>query len=697
MPNTGIRKIAQKMKQTIFNRREVLKFRRFSRKGYALFSCLGKVVLIGTLSVATLAHAKADGISTRQMTESDTLSLTTDHEVGLEEVLVTASRSPITLLESAKMVSVISRDDIARAEAESVSDLLKMTTGADVRQRGGFGVQTDISLCGGTFDQTVLLLNGLPLESPQTGHNAADFPVSVDDIERIEILEGGAARLTGASAFSGAVNVITRKSDTRALTLQAQGGSFGSFSTEASLSFPAGQTSHRLSGGYGQSDGGTIHSDFHLRRAFYSGQWQRKRVSMDWQTGIVSKDYGANTFYSVKYDNQFEATRRYLASVSARILLLDNNLKANGFRWELHPLIYGHRDMDHYQLVRGMSGAEYGENLHRTDVYGVTVDNNLTWWGGKTSVGVDLRKEKILSTAYGDLMSEDRWKSISGSRRMYDKRAERTNTNIFLEHNILIGRWSISAGLLANRNTGLDRTFRYYPGADIAWRPKEGWKLYLSWNKALRMPTFTDLYTGNAVQQGDAGLLPERNDTYKTGVTYHAEGWQGQLGAFYMYGKNLIDWVYENETSTRYHAMNIGRLENFGLSAEVSLFSGQWWGERFPVRTIRLGYAYIHQTHETSEPIWKSLYALEYLRHKLVIGVDHRVWRRLSASWALRWQERMNGYHPYTKIDVKMTWDAGKWQVFLKGDNLTCHRYYDLGGVLQPGLWMMGGAKITLE
>jgi vitamin B12 transporter len=162
------------MNKQILNKRSTLKWKHFSHKGYSLFSCLGREVLVGTLSIATLTYAKAEGISTKPMTTTDSLG---HQEVKLDEVVITGSRAPLTALQSAKIVSVITRDDIHRASAESINDILKLATGVDVRQRGGFGVQTDISINGGTFDQITILLNGVNISSPQTGHNASDFPV----------------------------------------------------------------------------------------------------------------------------------------------------------------------------------------------------------------------------------------------------------------------------------------------------------------------------------------------------------------------------------------------------------------------------------------------------------------------------------------------------------------------------------------
>ena len=145
--------------------------------------------------------------------------------------------------------------------------------------------------------------------------------------------------------------------------------------------------------------------------------------------------------------------------------------------------------------------------------------------------------------------------------------------------------------------------------------------------------------------------------------------------------------------------MNIGKLDNTGFNVEAGLnlttLLGLATAAREPVR-LKAGYAYIHQKHETGRDIYRSLYALEYLRHKVVVELSHPIVYRLSASWALRYQQRMNGYHPYAKLDGRLAWTEPHWQLFVKADNITAHRYYDLGGVRQPGLWLMAGARVSL-
>ena len=689
------------MKTTTFNKRNAIVFKHFNRKGYSLFSALGKVVLIGVLAVPTLAHAKAGGMAAvNEHNDADSLSF---GEQRIEEVQVTGSRAPLTAQQSAKIVEVISRDDIRRAEAQTVNDILKLATSVDVRQRGGFGVQTDISINGGTFDQITLLLNGVPLTSPQTGHNAADFPVSLDDIDHIEVIEGAASRVFGSAAFSGAINIVTVNA-AKATTadkewtgwFRGEGGSFGSFGANAGVGYNdrrqnSGFDSY-LSGGYTQSDGGTDNSDFKKRRGYYRGSYTSYYIDVNWQAGISSQDYGANTFYSARFPNQYEWTRRYIGSVSADIRPLS--------KLTISPMVYAHRDVDHYQLIKDSVGAKNGENYHRMDVYGASLNVNLDWLLGKTSVGADIRKEHILSTAYGDDLGEDDWKKIHGSDRYYTKEGNRTNTSLYLEHNILFGGLTVSAGVMANKNTGLDSDFHFYPGIDISYRPDSHWKFYASWNRAMRLPTFTDMYANNSAQKGDVNLNPERNTTYKLGTRYRTLGFDVMVSTFYNHGTNMIDWVYETETSTQYHALNISKLNNEGFNIDATINFSELLGaplqqSETPVK-LKFGYAYIHQHNELTQAIYRSLYALEYLRHKFVASLSHPIVSHLSASWSLRWQQRMNGYHPYAKLDGVLQWSEPHYQLYVKADNITGHRYYDIGGVKQPGLWIMAGAKVNL-
>ena len=346
---------------------DVIRWHQFTRHGDAVFLSLGREIIISTLSVATLLTAT---LQTAQAQTSAPMLEGNAREIETDEVTVTASRVPLPMEQTARIVSVMTREQIKDCPAQSVNDLLKYAASVDVRQRGAFGIQTDISINGGTHDQIVILLNGVNISSPHTGHLAVDLPISIDDIERIEVLEGAASRVYGTSAFSGAINIVTKSQFVDAEkkvngSVGLMGGSFGSIGADASVSVNQRNNWNKVSGGYQRSDGGTENSDFKLWRGFYQGGVNLSDVDVDWQLGLSGKDYGANTFYSGKFPNQYEENRRYMVSVSAQ---------TKG-RVVFTPTLYWNRSFDHYQLIKNTST---GENFHRTDVYGASVNATPT-------------------------------------------------------------------------------------------------------------------------------------------------------------------------------------------------------------------------------------------------------------------------------------------------------------------------------
>ena len=167
-----------------------VRFRRFDRKRYAAFRSMHKVINIGVVTASTLLFALPDTAQAQKVIEPNRTG--EEASVELEEVEVTASRAPIARNQATKIVTVIPAREIAAAPVTSIQDLLEYAAGIDVRQRGEGGTQADISIRGGTFDQIAVLLNGVNLSNPQTGHYSFDLPVNLSDIERIEVYSGPA-------------------------------------------------------------------------------------------------------------------------------------------------------------------------------------------------------------------------------------------------------------------------------------------------------------------------------------------------------------------------------------------------------------------------------------------------------------------------------------------------------------------------
>ena len=700
-------------------------FRSFSRKGYSLFAALGCEVKIGVLAVATLGTAAPSLAAANptqrvaQVRDKEQVA-TLDDDQRLGEVVTTASRTPLAADQAARKVMTLSRAELAAAGVTSINDALKLCAGVDVRQRGAFGVQTDISINGGTFDQITILVNGIAINNPQTGHNAADFPLNLADIERIEVLEGAASRVLGTQAFSGAINIVTRQAGPT-LYARAAGGSYGTAQAELRgllrQQYANGNNlSSSLSASYQRSDGAVRNGDFKGGKAFWQGRLDAPHYRIDAQAGFTQTDFGANTFYSTKSTDQWESTKRVFASLKGETKTL------------LHvaPQISWLRNYDHFQFFRN---TPIYENFNRGDVLTAGLNAWLPWSLGRTAFGAEVRHEQLYSGNLGfDLKPEQRfliagqsadkkddkgiWKTAKGSLAEYTKAVDRTNVSFFAEHDILLQNWSVSLGFLAQRNSAFGQKFRFYPGVDVAYRPSANWKLYASWNKSLRLPTFTDFFYKSPSQEGNTNLRPEENSAFRLGTTFTpAEGVTMNVFALYNHGLNVMDWVMYN-AQDKFHATNF-QLDTYGVSASMMVDGAQVLGENQPIRRLRLDYAYLTQQRKDAVVYFKSNYALEYLRHKFVATLDHRVYSRLNASWVFRLQERNGNYvvvdrtnpaklketgqlQPYGlhgRLDLKLHWDAKNYSFFCDLQNLTNHRFFDLANVEQPGIVLMAGAS----
>ncbi|MCD8166219.1 MAG: TonB-dependent receptor plug domain-containing protein [Bacteroides sp.] len=374
-----------------------------------------KEVNIGVLSVATALSFS--GFETAVAQNEVPVQM---KEYELEEVEITGSRAPLSLDEAARMVTVLSRQEIEAAPVQSVNDLLKYAVGVDVRQRGDMGIQTDITIRGGTFEQITILLNGININNPQTGHNTADFPVDIHDIERIEILEGPASRVYGTSAFTGAINIITRTVQENNLSLHISGGQHGLFTGGASLGYRKKSVTTWVSGRYSRSDGYIRSSDFETQQGYYQGTYTHPDVDVSWQLGFTNRDFGANTFYSAAFPDQFEHLRRYIISVRA---------ETKG-KVRFRPSVYWIRNEDRFELVKGVD-SNHPYNYHLGHVYGINLNAYFHTRAGKTSFGAEMRSEGVRSTSLGKELYEP--VNVPGSDYLYTKGADRTNISFYGE------------------------------------------------------------------------------------------------------------------------------------------------------------------------------------------------------------------------------------------------------------------------
>ena len=673
-----------------FNKREALKFTQFSNKGYALFSCLGKVVLVGVLSVPTLTYAKADGVST-DTDKVDSTTWKTNREVVLDGVEVTGSRAPLTLGQAARMVVVLDRDQIAQAPVQSVNDLLKYAVGVDVRQRAPLGAQTDISIRGGTSEQITILLNGINICDPQTGHNAFDLPVDISDIERIEVLEGPAGRVFGTSSLLGAINVVTKMPKQTSADVHAEGGSFGYLSSGARGNWLYGKWNNQVSGSYARSDGysrskdGGLNAGFEGSKLFYQGQYEDDALRVSWHAGVRTKGWGSSTSYATpkwKADNQFEHTDKIYTAIQAET-------KQGTFHF--HPSIYWNQSRDRYEGYHGQPDLmKY--NYNRSNVCGVNLNSYFDWVGGRTAFGAEFRNEDLVSGNLGEPLHTP--VHIHGTDRDYTLGLNRTNMSFHLEHNILLRQFTLSAGFIAVKNTWNEMPFKVYPGIDMSYRLGNHWKVYASYNSSLRMPSFTELYYSVGGHKADKYLKPEELHAVEGGVKYLSRVVTASASVFHHHSRNMIDWILDTSvTDPVWESVNHTKVNTMGVETACDIHFHELWPSQQFLQSFHIAYTYLNEDKKAGEHI-QSQYSLEYLRHKLTASLQLHLISYLDMGINYRFQDRVG---PYGITDVRLSWNHPRYTLYVEGNNLFDKTYVDYGLVPQPGRWFIAGLRVVIN
>ena len=653
-------------------------FRRWANKSYAAFNSLHRCVKIGVLccTYTMLVSSEQCGAQTDSIHVS---------RIDLEEVEVTADASPDVFAPIGRTITQVRKSEIERAAVQSLTDMLEFIPNVDLRQRGPYGAQADISIRGSSFDQTIVLLNGINISDPQTGHYSLNLPIDLESVEKIEVLEGPASRIFGNNALGGAVNFITGTQPENYLKATLSGGQYGFYKASLSGTAHTRNTIHHLAISRTASDGYMHNTDFENLNVFSQNKWNNRFIPVDLQLGYTQKDFGANSFYGPKYPDQYESLHTFFAS-------LKGDVAAGRFR--VSPSVYWRRNYDQYILNR--NNPDMYRNFHYTDVYGADVTASFSGRFGRTSAGLLSRGERIYSNNLGELMNTPR-KVPRQVDKWYTKTDQRISVSVFAEQNIHIGRWSASVGILANHNNYTDNKINVYPGVDIAFHPNQTFKIYASANQAMRLPTFTDLYYQGPTIIGNPDLKPELSTEYELGIKITADSWNGHMSYFYRDITDAIDWIWL-EDQQKWHTMNLTELHTHGISV-----GGQWnaehlWGKDFPLQSISAGYTFMSSNKSSDQ--YRSYYVLDYLRHKLTVGLTHRIAGKIYAHWLMGWQDRNGSYMKYNaednseseapydafwQFDLRIYRQTERLNIFAEASNLGNQKHQDIGNIILPG------------
>ncbi|WP_144281679.1 TonB-dependent receptor plug domain-containing protein [Chryseobacterium echinoideorum] len=555
-------------------------------------------------------------------------------------------------------ISIITRDEIINSPAVSIDEILQQIPGMDIRRRGANGVQSDLGFRGSSFEQVLILINGIRMNDSQTGHNSLNIPVDLDDVERIEVIKGPAARRFGQNAYAGAINIITKTHVGKNVKISANAGDYETYGFGFNANVGNEKFSNSLQANSNSSQGYRYNTDFEVRNVFYQNHLNIKNGSLKMQAGFSEKKFGANGFYASPL-----ATEQY-EELQASIISIAHQQSFGKFK--LNSNVYWRRGQDMYLFNR--EKPEIYRNMHIGNNVGGEVNSSYISSLGTTGLGIELRKEFLSSNNLGD--------------------RERFVTQVFFEHHFSFfnKKLNISPGASwANYST--NGNF-FYPGVDVGYTFFENNKIYGNISKVHRVPTFTDLYYTSKTEQGNPNLLPESAVYAELGYQYQNANVLAKVSGFYRGSNDAIDWTKISLQDPVWYSRNIGDTEIKGLEAEISHQILSWM-------KYTLGYTYLDNKLKDINGL-NSRYALDNLKHQFVTKLQTRFLKYFTNELVYRYNDRIN-LGSYHLVDEKISFNKNNFSVYALINNVTNTEYTETFGVPMPQRWFHLGVSYNIN
>lgn len=559
-----------------------------------------------------------------------------------QAVVVSAATEPVPLDALARAVVVITREEIDRLPRSSVADLLRLAASVEVRTRGGFGAQNDLSIRGGGFGQVLVLVDGLRLNDSQSGHHNMDVPVALDQIERIEIVRGTGSSLYGADAMTATVNVITAARP--GVRGSLAGGEHGLIRAAASATSTAGGLTSAIAAW------GTRTSGFMFDRevatggvSFSAALSPRRKVTVS----HLRNAFGANGFYGPSPSKEW--TDQSLVSFTDAI-------GGPGRRVTVQTAYRTHGDHFLWDVAR----PGFSENRHRS--HAVTAGAAFrsgrarNWITLGAEAGFDwIRSNNLGDHAFGRVGLLVEHQRALGSRTTVYPALRYDRYSVFGDN------WSPSAAAVV----ALSRSLR----------------VRVSAGRAFRVPTFTERYYRDPAHTAVAALAPERAWGYEGGLDLTLGPWLAAVTPFVRRETDVIDWV-RSTTAEPWQTANIRAVRTRGLEAGLTR---TWRGG-----TTRAEYTWIDAEAPTLTGL--SKYVADYARHSVAVSATFSLPGNASAGFRSDCRRKVDG-RAYCGVDARVGRAFRGLELFVEAANLFDVRYQEVVGVDMPPRWMLAGVR----
>jgi iron complex outermembrane receptor protein len=576
--------------------------------------------------------------------------------VKLKEVLITSNRIAVPFSQTSRTINLISLDDIQNSSTTNVADLLQNTAGIDVRRRGVDGMQSDLYIRGGNFNQTLLMIDGIKMDDVQTGHHTMNGIIDFNDIERIEVVKGPAARVFGQNAFTGAVNIVSKKVTENNLNMALNYGSYNNVKIGASAGQQYTDGSVFASLAYQQSDGYRYNTDFKNVMSFIKSDFKNMNVT----ASFAQRNFGANGFYaSPNFKNQYEETQ-------TSVVALSSNYGSD--KLQVTPRIYWRRNQDMYLLIR--QDPSFYRNMHISNRYGAEVNMVVNEKIGKTGLGMDISRAIFVSNNLGNHNRT----AVTG---FVEQRFELLENDLDITPGIAISYFS-------------DFGTHAFPGIDIGYKISETFRVYGDVGFTYRVPTFTEMYYVGPTTIGNPNLEPESALSEEIGVKITTHNFLINLAFFNRDSNNLIDWT-KDAMDDKWETRNFSEVQTKGVEIDLNY---NFKIKKY-VQNMRFGYNYIDDDIIDNN-VQYTQYSLNSIKNQVNGGVDIAFCPIFTENISYRYVERTDG-ESYTVVDASIIATIKKGMQFsLIANNIFNTTYTETNQVPMPKGNLMFGFKYQL-
>ena len=566
----------------------------------------------------------------------------------LDSVLISSTRIDLPFKENSRTITVISALEIKNAAATNVADLLQQVIGVDIRRRGTGGSQADLQIRGGGFDQTLLLIDGIKMDDAQTGHHTMNAALPLEVIERIEIIKGPAARVFGQNAFTGAINIVTKKTLDNSVSINLETGSFNQLNGSITVGTELENSSHIIHVGKLTSEGYRNNSDYDNSNYFLKSTFNKNAQPIELIATFFDRKFGAENFYTTSPAfNEYEETQNSLIGFTTTF---------NTEKLKIKPRVYWKRNQDLFLLKR--EDPSFFRNFHITDKIGAEVNASYTSKLGITGFGIDVSKIYLRSNNLGN--------------------RNRFMTNLFLEHQfkLLDNKLDITPGVAVTYFS--DFKFHAFPGIDIGYNINNTIKIYGNVGYTYRIPTYTDLFYNDFRTVGNENLDPEDAFGQEIGIKYITNKFSTTLAFFNRDAKNLIDYIRPNTTETIYTATNIAEVNTKGLEFDASY--------NFKIsdfnQTFAIGYAFL-EDNILDQNKELSRYSLNTLKHQFTTRLSTQLFKNMKQNIIYKHAERTTG-QSYNVWDASLIFTVKTFELTATASNIFDADYIETGFTPMP-------------